>query len=80
MTAEEDITVESAAPLIVETQAEDKDLALGADRMPGPLHGLRILVERGPARPIAPLTAQHRMAEPSAAATANMAVATTSNR
>jgi hypothetical protein len=42
-TVEEDITVESAAPPIVETRVEDKYPAVRKDPMPGLLLGLRIL-------------------------------------
>jgi hypothetical protein len=41
---EEDITVESAAPPIVETRVEDKYLAVRVDPTPGLLLGLHILV------------------------------------
>lgn len=79
MTAEEDITAESAVSPIAETQAGDKRCAVGVDLMPGPLLGLRILVEEGQLQPMPHSTPRRLAADHRMAADKTTAVATTSN-
>ena len=77
MMVAEAITVESAAPLIVGTKAEDR---VGVDIMPGPLLGLRILVEDARMRATEQSTTRHRTAGHRITAVDMATAAATSNR